>query len=1058
MRRASGGGIAGRAGKAWRAGAVAALALGATAPTALAQLHYTYLWHMEQPIYWPDQAPLSMTGGIDRYETAWISIQRKDGGAFNPQNNLRDIFSLPDRVAGYQFRMRDSIDSIRSRPEAGAQISFSGGLIENLNSLGNANQLGYGPNWTQWIREARGWRTAGNQPRADVVQFGFHHPLMPLIDPAVLRMDLRLYRAVYNSTWGTGATQSRGLFPSEMAFSTRMIEVLDAEGIDWVIVSAEKISRACADFPVVLGSGGVNTDPPNRADQVNPAQGAGAYFRRSISRGCAPAEAAPFALTPRRARYVNPATGAVSSVIVVPASQSLSWEDGYAPLGVGAFNTLASMAPNGLAPNRPMLIMLAHDGDNAWGGGFSYYMEAVPNLAAQAAGAGHVPTVVEQYLADHPVPASDFVHVEDGAWVNADGDFGAPQFINWNWPLLNAQGQIDVENGWHVDARNWAVITAATNRVVTAEQIVTRPGGPQAGGLVPLRIARPDASTTPVERAWHYLLGSLNSGYMYYGSAIDMEVKPAVACNEALQHADPILASNPTLDQTPPTLWTLQRHPWNPGSMNFGPQYGYQQRGSNGDFHVWTFAHDVSGIASATLYYRLDADGQRSLSNVENETYAGGPGVGPWIAVPMTRRAFPAGNVFNDPDINFSEMPAQIADQYFAMVTGVRSKLVDYYVESVDSRGNLARSPIHHVWVGAGTTGGGGGGGGSVVTLAPTQPVAGQALSVTYDPAGRPLAAAPAVFLHWGINNWSQVFTGNPMSLVNGKWTTTITLPTNATSLEMAFNNNAGTWDNNGGQDWRFTVSGGTPTPTWTMDGVRDTASKPIATGNGLSLWAGLIGDTLYVATNDAGEGNDHFIFVAGQPGAMVAAPWAKGGQVAQWSAFLADENNNDFEGWFDQAAGSQAQAATGANGGVLEGTINIRAELGLAPGAPLPEFVFVAMGPYGTNDGAALVSASQLPGAIAPTNGSLEAGEYARVRLCELTTPPSCGPTCDGLDFNQDGDFPTPLDLEDFINAVAGSVCATCSSDLDFNNDGDFPTPLDVEAFISVSAGGPCL
>ena len=68
------------------------------------------------------------------------------------------------------------------------------------------------------------------------------------------------------------------------------------------------------------------------------------------------------------------------------------------------------------------------------------------------------------------------------------------------------------------------------------------------------------------------------------------------------------------------------------------------------------------------------------------------------------------------------------------------------------------------------------------------------------------------------------------------------------------------------------------------------------------------------------------------------------------------------------------------------------------------------------------------------------------------------CGPTCDSLDFNQDGDFPTPLDLEDFINANAGTFCDTCSIDLDFNNDGDFPTPLDIEAFISVSAGGACL
>ena len=71
---------------------------------------------------------------------------------------------------------------------------------------------------------------------------------------------------------------------------------------------------------------------------------------------------------------------------------------------------------------------------------------------------------------------------------------------------------------------------------------------------------------------------------------------------------------------------------------------------------------------------------------------------------------------------------------------------------------------------------------------------------------------------------------------------------------------------------------------------------------------------------------------------------------------------------------------------------------------------------------------------------------------------PPPPPPTCDGLDFNGDGDFPTPLDLEDFIAANAGNPCATCSTDLDFNNDGDFPTPLDIEAFISVNAGGPCL
>ena len=82
-------------------------------------------------------------------------------------------------------------------------------------------------------------------------------------------------------------------------------------------------------------------------------------------------------------------------------------------------------------------------------------------------------------------------------------------------------------------------------------------------------------------------------------------------------------------------------------------------------------------------------------------------------------------------------------------------------------------------------------------------------------------------------------------------------------------------------------------------------------------------------------------------------------------------------------------------------------------------------------------------------TSGSLTIGMRAPSPVPQL---------CDSLDFNLDGDFPTPLDTEDFINAVGGNICSTCSTDLDFNNDGDFPTPLDIEAFISVSSGGPCI
>lgn len=952
--------------------AAAMFAAAAVCPNALARenLHFTYLWHLEQPVYWPDQ----QAGGVDRYERAWESILRKDAGGANPADNLRDIFGLDDRRNAYQWRVRDSINAIRGFAEAGAQVSYSGGLIENIMSLGNANQLGYSPTWYAGNREARGWSTSNGtaKPRLDVVLFSFHHALLPLCDDATIRKELQLYKAIYDDAWGASVPISRGFFPSEMAFSTRLIKPLVQEGVAWSIVSGEKISRANANFPVLFGSGGVNCDPPNKADQVNPAQSD--YYRVSISRGCAPAEAFPQSFTPQRARSVDPDTGQVYELVVVPASQSLSWKDGYAPLGTGDFAALN--ARNN--PARPMLVTLAHDGDNAWGGGYSYYMEATPNLVSTAQSQGYIATVIERYLADHPVPADAVVHVEDGAWVNADGDFGAPQFINWNWPLITATGQIDVESGWHVDARNWAVITAAQNRVETAEQI---------GGATRIdKILYPDATATPAERAWHYFLGSLNSGFMYYGTALDHEVKQAVACNEAVQHADAVIGSA-AADATAPTIWAPQRHPWNPGSVNFGPQYGYQQRVLSSDFWVWTFAYDVSGLSNVTLKYRIDADGTNPLSSWQNETYAGGSEVGAWQSVPMTRRVFPAGNVYNDPSINFFEMPQYIADQYHAKITGVTSALVDYYIEATDTKGFTKKSAIHHVWVGDAQGGGGGGGGASSVSVTPNPPVAGQNVTITYNAAGGPLAGAASVAAHVGFNTWASVITPDPLmtSAGNSTWTLSVPVPSTATRLDLAFNNTSGTWDNNSGQDWHIDVTGGVAPPTFTMDGVLDPGTVVVSVNGSTALRAALQGDVLYLAASDAGEGNDHFIYLAGEsgPGVMQSANWGKSGQIARWDAFLADENNNDFEGWFD-ATGTRA-AATGANGGVLEGTINLREEFG----GTMPARVYLAFAAFATNDGGALVPSSQVPPAVV-SNGNIEASEYVLLDLSIFAPPPA--------------------------------------------------------------------
>jgi cysteine-rich repeat protein len=941
-------------------------------------LHFSYLWHLEQPIYWPDQ----QVSGPDRYERAWESIQRTDQGAAHPENDLREIFTKPDRVAVYQYRVRDTIDAIRGYPEAGAQVSYSGGLIENIMSLGEVGQLGYTSNWYASYRQARSWSTVGNAAsRCDIVVFPFHHPLLPLCDDNTVRKELQLYKAFYAEAWGDLPEISRGLFPPEMAFSTRLIQALAEEGIDWVIVSGEHLSRACPDFPVTLGSGGINCDPPNPADQVNPPQGD--YFCLSISRGCAPCTAAPFGYTPQRAQHVDPDTGAVHSIIVVPAAQALGWNDGYAPLGLDHFDALNVY--NDVA--RPSLVLLAHDGDNAWGGGFSYYAEATPNLVSAAQAAGYTATVVEEYLADHPVPVDAIVHVEDGAWVNADGDFGSPVFLNWNWPLVNAAGQIDIANGWAEDERNWAVITAAQNRVDTAEQI--------AGGVDIGNILHPDGSTTAAERAWHYFLGALNSGYMYYGTALDMEVKPSIACNEAVEHADVVIGDG-ALDQTPPTIWIPQRHPWNPGGLNFGPQYGYNVFNSNGDFWIWTFAYDVSGVIDVTLKYRIDQDGANPLSSTQNETYAGGGEVGAWQTLPMTFRDFPAGNFFGSGEIDFFEVPDYIADQYYVNVLDLRDVLIDYYIEATDGKSLTQRSPIQHVYIGDGS---GSGGGGDAVAVVPDPPQAGEDVTVTYDPAGRPLNAATQVFLHYGFNGWDPVASPDVAMTWNGNdsvWEASVTVSSSATQFDVVFNDGAGNWDNNNGQDWHYPVDGGTPPPAqWVMDGQRDGESVLLSVNGSFELFAGMIGDNLYVATQDTGEGNDHFIFVADVPATMREAPWDKAGLVADWTAFLAQETDNGWTGWFDTAAATTL--ASGNGNGFMEGTINLADALG-----SVPSEIALAVGHYPTADNSVLIAAEQVPSSV-NGDGNLDAPEYIVVPTDDLFDEAICG---DGtIDSNEDCD-----------------------------------------------------
>ena len=334
-------------------------------------------------------------------------------------------------------------------------------------------------------------------------------------------------------TWGR-PDLSTGFFPAEMCFSERLIPVLASEGIAWSIVPDVHLARACADYPYAANQD--NCDPPNRADQVNPAQGAAAYCTQSISRGVMTKVPAPFGFRPHRAQHVDPATGVVSSITVVPSAMGMSWNEGYGLYGTGEIDAIAA----GQRPGQGRCSSCSRTTATTRGrAATATTTRTCSQFAQAAAGKGLRADDVAEFLWPIiPVEPADIVHVEDGGWVNADGDFGSPQFINWNWPLTDASGQFDIPAAGPRTSGTGRCSPPRTNRVLTAEQLA---GG--AGAVSVARIVDPTlAGATEVEKAWHFLLVGHESGYMYYGSALDFEVKPTIAANRATWHADAVSA------------------------------------------------------------------------------------------------------------------------------------------------------------------------------------------------------------------------------------------------------------------------------------------------------------------------------------------------------------------------------------------------------------------------------------------------------------------------------------------------------------------------------------
>ena len=659
------------------------------------KVYTTYLWHMDQPVYWADKSK----DNADTKQFVEESHRLKMSGSnvypgssvAHPTNNLEEIFSKADRVNAYQHSPRDAVSSIKSLADAGAQLSISAGLMENVRSLGAKNQWGYGSGWMNPYKEAIGWKTSDGFPKLDVVCFTWDHALSPLVSARTLKKQIQAHQYTSGKYYGH---VSKGYWPAEAAFSERIIQTLVECGIEWSVIPNSHLARTLSDYVHPYNING-NIDAPNRADQV-PAVGNN-WFDATID-GRGSRLAVPYSYQAHKAQYINPETGVAYKIDVVPMCNYFSYVDGYSGANVG--DVAAKIEPYS-NETRPTILLLAHDGDNAWGGGSSYYYEAVNSFTHAANNAGYKPTTIQQFLNDHPVPADAVVRVEDGAWVNAESDWGHPQFINWLWPLYSKTDYRFDPNGWTEDARNWAVITATENYVTMAEDL-------EGGNLRIDKIADGGTAATNAEKAWHFYFGGLNSGFMYYGKAEDMEVKPSMTGNIAIDYARQVINANTGVDNTTPSVFIPQRFPYNPGSVGFGPHTGYKKVNYASDFHVWTYAYDVSGLNSVTLKYRVDNDGWNPLENNQNETYAGGSDVGSWTSTAMDRQSM-AADPTGDSELNFFILPQAKADLCYAEITGQKDVLIDYYVEAVDSKGNVFKSPIQHVYVGKGVgdTGGG---------------------------------------------------------------------------------------------------------------------------------------------------------------------------------------------------------------------------------------------------------------------------------------------------------------------------------------------------------------
>ncbi|HZH18502.1 MAG TPA: carbohydrate binding domain-containing protein [Archangium sp.] len=638
--------------------------------------------------------------------------------------------------------------------------------VQDLNALQNVtgyNNTNWGSSWRDRYNTLR--TPAGNRT-LDLIHFTGHHTMGPLVGPDYFLKDLVHQSATLAQPYFLGGNfqSSKGFFPTELGFSERIIPTLAKLGIQWAVIGDNHFSRTLKDYPF-LNDPGSDTlvSPPNRADLQNTSNVGSWVSLQMAHEQQTIRNKYPFASTPHWVRYVDPATGAESRMVGIPVNQNGSWLEGWE--GEATVDVVNLRSFEGLVPQKQFFV-IAHDGDNSGGRAGSettWYngrgvtctngvqcMGISEYLVSNTPPATDVVHVQDGSWVDTRDSSSDpqWHHwkLPFGIWKGQFPAFNSATGLNLA-PKTNLSGAqegmtVSFEHGWHYLERNFALLQASLNYAKTAEQIwldahpnhwkPTTPLDSQvthAGNqLNPWMMSFPvkgDAANdwaggaNPAELAWYFLLPAMDSGFGYYDENQDDIVKPTLSFNQSLYFSKPYVQDRLTLDRTGPSVWWPQRWPYNPGSANTDKSEGWTLHHFNNTFALYTYAYDVNGITSIKARVRVHT--HKSIDPLDNthKVYdpaalkaAGVPNidttrVGAWVDFPLTRRDL-------KPVINgvswqpaylpvMAKVPAQeIGDLYYVYLGNYRDQLLDYYIEATDSRGNVTRSEIQSVYVGAG--------------------------------------------------------------------------------------------------------------------------------------------------------------------------------------------------------------------------------------------------------------------------------------------------------------------------------------------------------------------